>query len=121
MKDLEKYSKQEIINAIRTLSHYYGFNGIEERLIDKINDNHREEAFKKASAARQNEIDCMNKYFAWQKEMIKKYGDGQACRLGAIPSDERIKGLNLQCLWKDAEAKRKSLEKIEDSYFTERV
>lgn len=116
MSNLEKYSKQEIIEAILSIGKYYDFR-LEETIVAKIKENHRQKVHEKANAARNNEIDCMNEYLNWQKEMITKYGKDGKCPLGNIPKDELAKGVRLSTLWTEAQAKRTSLEKKENSYY----
>ena len=113
---LQRYSKDEIIEALENQSQLYGGTSIKS-IIRIIEDNRRQKAFTAGQTARLNAIDCMNKYFEWQKEVIKKYGNGGSVALKDIPFNELKKGAELEKKWKESEEARKKAEKEEDKFF----
>lgn len=117
-KKLETYSKNEIIQVIRSIPKYlvYGHN-IEKLICDQLEEKRRDKAFAEAQMARRTEIDRMNEYFNWQKEMIEKYGDGERVNLADLPRIELERGAKLQKAWNDSENARKMAEKQENKYY----
>lgn len=117
-KKLESYSKSEIIQAIRAVPKYM-VNGlkVEKLVLDRLDVIKSEKIFAEADKARRTEIDRMNEFFAWKKEMIKKYGDGERVSIKDIPFTDRQRGAKLQQAWLDSETARTEAEKQEDKYF----
>ena len=117
-KKLENYSKSEIIQAIRKVPKYMTHGTpIEELIIDQADCLKREEIFAKAQMARETAINLMNEFFAWKKEMTKKYGNGERVSIKDIPLTDRQRGAELQQAWLDSETARKEIEKEEDKYY----
>ena len=117
-KKLESYSKAEIIKAIRTVPKYMSHGiQIEELIIDRLEDREREKIFAEAQLARQTEIDRMNEFFNWKKEMVKKYGDGIRVMFKDLPRIELERGAKLQKAWADSKNAREAAEKEEDKYY----
>lgn len=117
-KKLESYSKNEIIQAIRSVPKYItNGNSIEKLVISYAEDRKRDEVFAEAQMARQTAIERMNEFFNWKKEMIKKYGDGQRVSLKDLPRIEIERGAKLEKAWADSENARKAAEKEEDKYY----
>lgn len=77
MSNLNKYTKQEIISAIENLKKYNHYR-LDIEIESAIEDVRREEKFKAEQQALKEEIDCMEEFEKWRKEMGKKYGkDGK--------------------------------------------
>ena len=117
-KKLESYSKAEIIQAIRKVPKYMTHGTpIEKLIIDQADCLKREEIFAKADNARRTAIDRMNEFFAWKKEMIRKYGNGERVSIKDIPLTDRQRGAELQQAWLYSETARNEAEKQEDKYY----
>ena len=116
-KKLESYSKSDIIKAIRKLERYYIAKGLEKNIIDSIQETQREKSFAEAQMARQASLDRMNDFFAWKKEVVKKYGNGERVNLKDLPRIELERGAKLEKAWIDSENERKRLEKLEDKFY----
>jgi hypothetical protein len=117
-KKLESYSKAEIIQAIRAVPKYM-INGLkaEKLVLDQLDVIKRDKVFAEAQMARQTAIDRMNEFFNWQKEMIKKYGNGERVHSKDLPRIELERGAKLQNAWLDSEKARNTAEKQEDEYY----
>lgn len=108
IKKLQKYPKELILEAIsREWQADYYIQRILlycERKTAEISFIEEEEAIKeisKTSAA----------YFAWKKEMIKLYGDGQSVLLVNVPPYEIEKGLALERAWREAIIREQQISK----------
>lgn len=108
IKNIEKYSKAEIIEAIRRLPLFA------EELLRKLEDNEMRTMFKKADEARQKEIDAIKAFANWKTEVIKKYGDGNSVQLCSLPRSEIEKGAALEEALKKSTRARIEAEGKED-------
>lgn len=69
MSNLAKYSKKEIIDAVRFVSKYYSrYAGVENALLNAIEEGKRKKALDDRAAALDNELELMNNFFDWQNE-----------------------------------------------------
>ena len=117
-KKLERFSKAEIIEAIRSIS---ALNPkaitIEKLIINNVERKRQEKDFATAKEARETAIERMSEYCEWKQKMIEKYGNGKSVQLRAIPLEEIRHGAKIEKAWLDSEKARKRAEKKEDMYF----
>ena len=111
---LQQFTKDEIIRAVLKVR-WYGHLTADD-IVKEIRNDRRQIAFEIAQQARQHSIDCMNKYFEYEKELVKKYGNGERAKIGDIPHHELQKWAELGEKWKKSEEARKKAEKEEDRY-----
>lgn len=106
--EIEKYSKAEIIAAIKALPF------VGEEILSKLETNKERKIFDEASKARKKELDCWEKLTKWRKEVIEKYGDGNAVKLVDLPQEEIEKGAALEREFKESVDECRRAEKRED-------
>ena len=113
---LQKFTKDEIIEAILKTTRWSSFLSV-DNIVDEIKSVSFNNAYEKAHKAREHAIECMQKYFDWRKEVVRKYGDGESARYKDIPIAELEKGADLEKKWKESEEARKKAEKEEDKHY----
>lgn len=107
LKQLEKYTKAEIIEAIgRNFSAGY----IVEDLLNDLELQHMKKLLDDEREADRIHTEKMNAVLAWRNEMCKKYGNGEHVNMSALPLEEIKRGMKIEQEYLAATA---TVEKIE--------
>lgn len=108
LRELEKYTKAEIIEAIeRNYSAGYIVHDLLRDLkriqLQKMLDDKRE--------ADRIYDEKLEELIAWRKEVVEKYGDGITVKLSVLPHEEARRGVNIEMEYKTAQKAVTQLEK----------
>ena len=107
LKELEKYTKAEIIEAIG--NHYRAADIVNELLRD-LQNTKMQKVFRIQRMAERISMEKFEALLAWRHEMCEKYGDGKTVRLLDVPPEEIERGAKLE---KEYAAARETVEKAE--------
>lgn len=107
IQQLKKYTKDDIIDAI---SREWNGEYFIESMLMYLDNKKIDAAFAENEKAIKAENDAMKAYLAWKSEMVRRFGDGNSVKIGAIPAAEIQRGDKLVQIWDDA---RKKLEGAE--------
>lgn len=88
-KELEKYSKADIINALCAT---FNADHVVRSMLCILSRKAFDRAQKAEEKAFNEEMDSSDQYLKWLKEMAEKYGDGRRVNFTTLPAAELKKG-----------------------------